>query len=140
MIKKEKPLYNSLTPPKLKDGFDNNKEYESLLKELYKENQAFLNKAIFTVSTLAIPFLFKTITDQSSILLSISMIGFCGVILLQISSLRDARDGCDKSLLEDSRQEGEELFIKARTKDIYRERLFAFSLILTAISLILKTF
>lgn len=105
-----------------------------------------MNKAILGVSTLAIPFLFEVLSKKSddfhsSCLLIISLFGFCGVILLQVSSLRNARDGCDKSLEKELNftQEGEKLFNKARIQDKWRERLFAFSLILTASTLVIKT-
>lgn len=142
MSRKEKPLLNSLTPPKSKEVLDNNKDYESLLKELYKENQAFLNKAIFGVSLLAFPFLFEVLSKKidfinSSILLGISLIGFCIVIFLQISSLKNARDGCDQSINPKFRKDGEKLFELARKKDIWRERIFIFSLFLTSITLLL---
>jgi len=122
------------------------KEYQALLTELYKENQGFLNKAVFGVSTLAIPFLFDVLSKKSedfcsACLLIISLFGFCGVILLQVSSLRNARDGCDKSLEGKSKfqKQGEKLFNKARIQDKWRERVFAFSLILTASALVIKT-
>ena len=122
------------------------KEYQKLLIDLYKENQSFLNKAIFSVSILAIPFLFEVLSKKSdylpaSILLGISLFGFCGVIVLQISSLKIARDGCEKSLedKQESQKDGEKLFDKARKRDIWKEWFFAFSLILTASALIIKT-
>lgn len=111
---------------------DNKHEgYNELMMELYKENQNFLNKAIFGISTLAIPFLFNTLSanEQSftvSVLLVISLILFLGVIFFQILSLKSARDGCDKSLeiTESSVEDGEVLFNKARALDVWREWLF----------------
>jgi|APGre2960657505_1045072.scaffolds.fasta_scaffold181530_1 hypothetical protein len=121
------------------------KEYQTLLQDLYKENQNFLNKAIFGVSSLAIPFLFEVLSQKkdfinSSILLGISLIGFCLVIFMQISSLKNARDGCDKSIKIESREDGNKLFELARKKDIWRERIFIFSLFLTAFTLLLTKF
>jgi len=141
---KNKPLYNSITPPLVSNC--KKQAHEELLKELYKENQSFLNKAIFTISTLAIPFLFEILSRRSedfnsTCLMIISLFTFCGVILLQVSSLRNARDGCDLSLEgdDDKKSQGENLFELARVKDIWRECCFAIALILTASALVIKT-
>lgn len=121
-------------------------EYRTLLVELYKENQSFLNKAIFAVSTLAIPFLFKVLSEQitldlsTRILLLISLFGFFIVVCLQVASLKSARDGCDKSMeeCECARRDGERLFNRARLLDIFREYFFGISLFLILIALILN--
>lgn len=117
-------------------------EYNELMMELYKENQSFLNKAIFGISTLAIPFLFNALSpnDHSfivSLLLAFSLVLFLGVILFQILSLKSARDGCDKSMETEvtSVEDGETLFNKARTLDIWREWLFIGGICVITISM-----
>lgn len=114
-----------------------NKDYKKLLEELYKENQSFLNKAIFGVSTLAVPFLFQVLQDDKvffwpKILLWLSLLGFFSVIILQTFSLKSARDGCDKSLENNhaDAKTGERLFLRARLLDKWREGIFIFSLFL----------
>ena len=123
-------------------------EYRKLLMELYRENQSFLNKAIFSVSTLAIPFLFNILSQESKklchlalLFLIVALIGFCGTIVCQIYSLKIARDGCDKSLEEnqESKKCGEQLFDKARNIDICREIIFVISLACIVIALVIKT-
>jgi hypothetical protein len=121
---------------------DSRKEYNQLMMELYKENQGFLNKAIFGISTLAIPFLFEALKTNDvgfipELILGGSLIGFFGVIALQIVSLKKARDGCDKSLEhnETAVEDGERLFNQARFYDIWRERIFILSLLLIVIAL-----
>lgn len=101
---------------------DSRKEYNQLMMELYKENQGFLNKAIFGISTLAIPFLFDALKDDKigfipGLILGGSLIGFFAVISLQILSLKKARDGCDKSLerQETAVEDGELYFNQARS-------------------------
>lgn len=118
------------------------KEYNKLMMELYKENQSFLNKAIFGVSTLTIPFLFNVLRTNEhsfivSLLLAISLVFFVGVILFQIISLKLARDGCDKSIekKETSVEDGESLFNKARTLDILREWFFIGGLFIIIVSM-----
>jgi hypothetical protein len=59
---------------------------------------------------------------------------------MQISSLKNARDGCDKSIKIESREDGNKLFELARKKDVWRERIFIFSLFLTAFTLLLTKF
>lgn len=121
---------------------DSRKEYNQLMMELYKENQGFLNKAIFGISTLAIPFLFEALKTNDvgfipELILGSSLIGFLGVIAFQIVSLKKARDGCDKSLEhnETAVEDGERLFNQARFYDIWRERIFILSLLLIVIAL-----
>ncbi len=121
---------------------DSRKEYNQLMMELYKENQGFLNKAIFGISTLAIPFLFEALKTNDvgfipELILGGSLIGFFGVIAFQIVSLKKARDGCDKSLEhnETAVEDGERLFNQARLYDIWRERIFILSLLLIVIAL-----
>lgn len=121
---------------------DIRKEYNQLMMELYKENQGFLNKAIFGISTLAIPFLFDALKDDKigfipGLILGGSLIGFFAVISLQILSLKKARDGCDKSLerQETAIEDGELYFNQARSYDIWRERIFILSLLLIVIAL-----
>ena len=117
-------------------------EYNGLMMELYKENQSFLNKAIFGISTLAIPFLFNALSSNEhsfsvSLLLAFSLVLFLGVILLQILSLKSARDGCDKSMetTKSAVEVGEILFNKARTLDIWREWLFIGGICVITISM-----
>ena len=120
-------------------------ENQDLLKELYNKNQEWLNKAIFSVSTLAIPFLFEVLSKEKGLkpsffLLFICLTGFVSVILLQLSSLRNARDGCDKLLSKDQREKklGNKMCDLARKKDICRECIFAFSLILSVLALFIN--
>lgn len=120
-------------------------EYRALLIDLYKENQSFLNKAIFTISSLAIPILMKgsaeyDVTIFCKSFLTLSLIGFFTVIVLQIYSLKYARDGCDHSLSEENKNEGFKLFKKARYLDIWRERAFLISFLFLAIALIFNIF
>lgn len=124
---------------------DSRKEYNQLMMELYKENQSFLNKAIFGISTLAIPFLFEALKTNNvsfipELFLGASLLGFFAVISFQILSLKTARDGCDKSLenKETAVEDGECLFNKARFYDIWRERIFIFSLALIVIGLFIS--
>jgi|GEM_PF-6441827 len=121
---------------------DKRAKYNELMLELYKENQSFLNKAIFGVSTLAIPFLFNALNEDNhsllvSIILCLSLSGFFTVIMFQIKSLKAARNGCDESMQQNDSavENGEVLFNKARLLDIWRERFFIGSLGLIVMAL-----
>ncbi|WP_068084863.1 hypothetical protein [Polycladidibacter stylochi] len=121
-------------------------KYQELLIDLYKENQSFLNKALFSVSTLAIPLLFKAILDYSEnikaqCMMALSLIGFVIVVTLMIISVRFAKEGCDKAIGGDTVC-AKNNFDKARRTDKYAEIVFVISLfiILTAvvISVVMK--
>ena len=121
-------------------------EYDQLMMELYKENQSFLNKAIFGISTLSIPFLFDVLNSNNyslivSIMLTLSIWCFFGVIICQVFSLKFARDGCDKSMeqLETARENGEKLFNKARLLDIWREMFFIVAFLFITMAMSIKT-
>ena len=114
-------------------------KYKELLMELYKENQSFLNKAIFGFSTLAIPFLFNALITYKqevfvTIFTAISIGSFLIVIILQVFSLKYARKGCDKSM--DSNDDGEPLFKTARKIDVARELFFILGIIAIIIILV----
>lgn len=120
-----------------------NDEYKKLLVELYKDNQAFLNKAIFSIATLAIPLLFQVLQEEKAlfclkVLLWLSLLEFFAVITLQILSLKAARDGCDKSLEGTSTETevGERLFNKARTLDKWRDGVFVLSFLLIVVAMV----
>lgn len=117
--------------------------YKKILVELYKENQAFLNKAIFGVATLAMPLLFQVLHDEKvlfgpKVLLWLSLFGFFLVITFQIFSLKAARDGCDKSLEGNAADTecGEKLFNRARRLDKWRERFFVLSFFLIVLAMV----
>jgi len=117
-------------------------EYRKLLIELYKENQSFLNKAVFAISSIAIPYLFQAVPkaqDAFSVsCLGFSLIGFFAVISLQIWSLKCARNGCDNSLSykESDKKKGQKLFFKAKKIDAWRDGLFLLALFSILVSLI----
>lgn len=116
-------------------------EYRKILIELYKENQNFLNKAIFSVSVLAIPLLFKSLSETAfssctKYIFTSSLVGFFIVIVLQILSLKSARDGCDEGLLQDEHNKSNKLFDRARTLDKWREFFFILSLFLIVLAFI----
>ncbi len=117
-------------------------EYKSLLLDSYKENQNFLNKLILSVSALAIPLLFEqiraSVNDIVSGLLVCSLVGFIVVVLVQIYSLKIARDGCDKSLSSnsDDLHSGSGLLLRAKRIDLWRDRSFVAALVLIVLAVI----
>lgn len=123
---------------------DPNEQYKELLLELYKENQAFLNKLILSLSTVAIPLLFKGVLEETSKCISyvfiIALALFIGVILIQLFGLRVAREGCDKSLSSESEDvtEGLKLFKKAKKCDTIRDFMFSVALVSVGIAFIVK--
>jgi fucose permease len=118
--------------------------YEGLLLELYKENQTFLNKLIISISTVAIPLIFKAIDGENIKIVSwffiAGLVFFIGVIFTQIYGLKTAQKGCDKSLSSDvdEQRAGSKLFEKARFFDNIRDVSFMIALILIACAITIK--
>lgn len=79
-------------------------EYKNFLIELYKGNQEFIDKAIFTFASVAIPMLI-TFSEKLNLFYSktfylffISLISFILVVALQIIASLFAKQGCDLNL------------------------------------------
>lgn len=116
--------------------------YNKLMMELYKENQSFLNKAIFGVSSLSIPLIFNALNTNNisidvAVILGFSLSLLFLVITFQILSLRIAIDGCDKSMGEGKNAVGEGalLFDRARMLNTCRDIFFLVALALMVVAL-----
>lgn len=74
--------------------------YEKLLIELYKENQSFIDKGLFAVSSMAIPLLLnfsQQLTHKTGgiVFLISSLSSFILTIILQLIGCMVARKGCE---------------------------------------------
>ena len=119
---------------------DPHTEYRNLLLDMYKENQSFLNKAVFSVSTIAVPLLFQTSLQEKTnpelqqlLLFPISF--FSIVIGLHVLGLQIAKVGCDIGMNTEEHSRSDVLFNLARLLDILRD--LTFFLALAAIPIII---
>ncbi|MCY4523785.1 MAG: hypothetical protein OXB84_03505 [Halobacteriovoraceae bacterium] len=119
-----------------------NIEYRNELLIYHRENQVFLNKIIIGISSIAIPVLpniFFQLTNSSTIIkifIMISLIGFFITICFQITSIVFATKGCDQGLSSQNNnsEKGWELINDAKKMDIYRNIVFAFSMLFMLMS------
>lgn len=87
------------------------KEYNELLLKYYTENNSFIEKGIFTVSSGAITVLLGYSDKiQESILYQIAVWGFVLTLFLQLISARLSKMGCDKGLDKKHPENGDKWF------------------------------
>lgn len=85
----------------------NKDKYNELLTNYYTENNAFIEKGIFTVSAGAITVLLGYNDKiQDPTLYHIALWGFVLTLFLQLISARISKEGCDKGLDEQHPEKG----------------------------------
>lgn len=81
-------------------------KHEALLIELYKENQKFIDKAIFTVSSASVPLLanfYDKVGDVwSGVFLLLSLLLFIATIITHLAAFIYAKRSCDLFLSDSS--------------------------------------
>ncbi len=115
------------------------KEYKEFLKKLYESNQFFIDKAVFTFSSAAIPALI-TFSEKLNLfdnrvywLYFLSLGLFILVVWLQITACKIAKEGCNLGL-DSKNEEANKLFEKADKIDNWLRRLFIIAIIITVVT------
>lgn len=119
-------------------------EYKKLLLELYKGNQGFIDKAIFTFASAAIPLLIS-FTDKIDLfynqtywLYFTSLALFVSVLFLQLIACIIAKQGCNCDLSYDNKEKekASKLFDIADKIDYIIVFAFLLAIIMTFLTLL----
>lgn len=115
-------------------GMSENK-HEALLIELYKENQKFIDKAIFTVSSASVPLLAnfydKVDSVLSAVLLLLSLLLFIATIITHLAAFIYAKRSCDLFLSnrDDKKTKADQKRKRSEKLDKISFGIFVFALI-----------
>ncbi len=109
-----------------------NDETKSELRQLYKENTVFLEKAIFAASSIFIPLLFNVLVSdrlpkEAAEYITYSLCGFSAVLILQTISFRLGKEGCD--IYERNIDRGEVYFTIVNILDWIKDAVVILSLV-----------
>ncbi|NCB49871.1 MAG: hypothetical protein EOM53_04260 [Alphaproteobacteria bacterium] len=123
----------------------NKNEYREILINLHLKNQEFVDKAIFSISSMAIPVLISLLDKlKSSIFVEFffcaTLISFIITVAMHLHACNLSKEACNLSLNEEKREKGNELFDKAEKEDKIKFIVFLISLILFVLTIVINFF
>jgi hypothetical protein len=116
-------------------------EYREFLKKNYEENQKFIDKAIFTFSSAAIPLLIsfsEKLSLHNSLIFWLYFVSlglFIIVITMQIIACRIAKEGCDLGYNDNNTEKALKLFKRADEIDFILIFVFVIAILITVLTI-----
>ncbi len=110
------------------------KDTKQLYLDLYKENQTFLNKSLFTLSCAALPLILKLgekADGMDRLIVNISLFLFFVIICLHLYTHYIAKEGCDLALSEedDKIEKATKHFDRVKAVENWKYGLFIVALV-----------